>query len=41
VDTNLGVDCGGFVANYWGLTHVLEMSEQTDDGRDEAETISQ
>ena len=21
VDTNLGVDCGGFVANYWGLGH--------------------
>ena len=21
VDSNLGVDCGGFVANYWGLGH--------------------
>jgi hypothetical protein len=20
-DTNLGIDCGGFVANYWGLAH--------------------
>jgi hypothetical protein len=29
-DQNLGVDCGGFVANYWGLGHPLTTAARVD-----------